>query len=63
MTIAELILFIAVAFGIYKLFRPIQKRLEKLFFRFISGGRKGARPIIDVTDYSSRFKKKDKYEN
>ena len=53
MTVAELILFVALAVGVYILFRPMQYRLQKYFNKLLGGNsrRKKEKPIIDIDDY------------
>ena len=59
MTLAEILLFIGAIALLYRLMRPLQRRLESLCYKFFrSKSRHKEKPIIDITDYS----KKDKTE-
>jgi hypothetical protein len=65
MTIAEVILLVAGGIGLYVLFRPLQRWLERRLlqavFRRSASGRP---PIIDVTDFASHsLPRKDRHEN
>lgn len=53
MTLAELLVLIAVTALGYRLLRPLQRRLELLLRKWFSAatGKKGQKPVIDVTDY------------
>jgi hypothetical protein len=52
MTFAEIIFFCLFVAAIYRLFRPVQKRLEKWIYRKISSRRPGSqKPVIEINDY------------
>jgi hypothetical protein len=56
MTFAEFIFFCLFAAAIYKLFTPIQRRIEKWIYRKMTAGKRGSeKPVIDISSY----KKKD----
>jgi len=62
MTAAELILLVAAFVGLYRLLRPVQRRLEVLLTRTLSRRPRGELPTIDVTDFTSHSAhKKDRY--
>jgi hypothetical protein len=46
-SIAEILILAAVGYGLYKLLRPIQRRLETAIYRFLSGKNRDER-VIDV---------------
>jgi hypothetical protein len=52
MTLAEIVLAVAGAVGIYFLLRPLQRRLERFLVRRLAP--RGHQPTIDVTDFKSR---------
>jgi hypothetical protein len=57
MTIAEIVLLIAAVLGLSFLFRPVQKKLERILLKYFRAKNpKAEKPIIDITDYT---KKKD----
>ena len=49
MTFAEIILLIVVVSLIYYFLRPLQKRLENIFYNFFRSSSNDQGPIIDVT--------------
>jgi hypothetical protein len=55
MTFAELFLFLAGVALLFRLLRPLQRRLEARLYRYFLSRRPGAsRHIIDVTDYDKK---------
>jgi hypothetical protein len=54
MTLAEIVLAVAGAVGIYFLLRPLQRRLERFLVRKLARTPRGHLPTIDVTDFRSR---------
>ena len=66
MTLAELILFAAAASGLYFVFRPIQRRLERYLAEHVFGrGPRSPRRTIDVIHFTSSRSdndKKDEYQ-
>ena len=54
MTLAEIVLAVAGAVGIYLLLRPLQRRLERFLLRKFARQPRGHLPTIDVTDFKSR---------
>ncbi|MGZ3688231.1 MAG: hypothetical protein ACXWP5_13355 [Bdellovibrionota bacterium] len=59
MEIAELIIFAAMCYALYKVFTPLQRHLEKFLLRwFRRGSKSGQRPVIDITDYTNPKTKK-----
>ncbi len=55
MTFAEIFLFFAVAYGIYRLLKPLRLRIEKYLHKILRDKNDPKAPVIDVTEY----KKKD----
>ena len=54
MTLAEVILLVAAAIGLYFLFRPLQRRLESyLATKVFARHSRSTELMIDVTDYTS----------
>jgi hypothetical protein len=53
MTVAEIVLVVAGAVGIYFLLRPIQRRLERYLIRKFARPPRGQLPTIDITDFQS----------
>ena len=61
MTLAELILIAAAAIGLYFLFRPIQRRLERFLTDKVFGRRpRATRHTIDVIHFTSSTPGNDK---
>jgi hypothetical protein len=54
MTLAEIVLALAGAVGIYFLLRPLQRRLERFLRRKFAGRSHGHLATIDITDFKSR---------
>ncbi len=55
MTFAELVLFGVALAGLIRLLRPVEHRLERVFRRALKPARRASsRPIIDITDYSTK---------
>ena len=65
MTVAELVLVVAGAVGIYLLLRPVQRRLERYLVRKLARPSHDHPPTIDITDfkYSSRSHQKEDEES
>ena len=60
MTFAEILLFVLIGYGFYRLLRPMQGRMEATLLRWLGGNkRRSHKPVIDVTD-SSRRREGDK---
>ena len=53
MTFVEIILLIAGGVGIYRLLRPLQRRLERYLLRKVARHPRLHRPTIDVTEFTS----------
>ena len=54
MTIAEIILLVAVGAGIYRLLRPFRRWLERCFIEnYFARNPRRRRPAIDVTHFTS----------
>ena len=54
MTFAELFLFIAGVALLFRLLRPLQRRLEARLYRFLSRGPRDSGQIIDITEYDKK---------
>jgi hypothetical protein len=55
MTFAEFLLFLAGVALLFRLLRPLQRRLEARLYRFFLSRRPGAsRRVIDITDYEKK---------
>jgi hypothetical protein len=54
MTLAEIVLALAGAVGIYFVLRPVQRRLEGYLVRKLARPPRGHLPTIDITDFTSR---------
>ena len=63
MTLAELVLIIAGVAGIYFLLRPVQRRLERYLVRKFVRGPRGHLPTIDITDFRSSHRSREKEED
>jgi predicted PurR-regulated permease PerM len=57
MTFAEIIIFFLMGLGIYFLLKPVQKRLERRFYKFFNSNKSNNGPVIDITNYSKKDKK------
>jgi hypothetical protein len=53
MTVAEIVLVVAGAVGIYLLLRPVQRRLERYLVRKLARPSREHPPTIDITDFKS----------
>ena len=63
MTVAEIVLVVAGAVGIYLLLRPLQRRLEWYLVRKFARLSREHPPTIDITDFkSSRSHQKEDEE-
>jgi hypothetical protein len=63
MTVAEIVLVVAGAVGIYLLLRPVQRRLERFLVRKFVRASRDHPPTIDITDFkSSRSHQKEDEE-
>ena len=55
MTFAEVVLFLALVALLFRLLRPLQRRLEARLYVFFLSRRPGAnRHIIDITEYDKK---------
>lgn len=55
MTLAEWILFIVIAYALYRTLGPIQKRLERRLYRvFRNRSPHSEKPVINITDYEKK---------
>ena len=55
MEFAELIIFIALVYVIYKIFTPLQHHLEIFLLRwFRRGSKNNNKTVIDITDYTKK---------
>jgi hypothetical protein len=55
MTFAELVLFVAAVAVLFRLLRPLQRRLEaRLYLFFLARGSRANRHVIDITGYDKK---------
>lgn len=57
MTFAEIVIFILLGLGVYYVFKPIQKTLERRFYKFFNSKKPNNSPVIDITNYTKKDKK------
>ena len=63
MTLAELVLVVAGVIGIYRLLRPLQRRLEHYLIRKFGGHSREHVPTIDIVNFRSHQKEDDEHDN
>ena len=54
MTLVEIALFVLAGFGLYLIFRPLQRCLEDKFYQFFKTKTGKSGRVIDITDYTKK---------
>ena len=58
MTLLEIFVVLLVIAGLSFALRPLQRRLERYFFKLFRGKSKNSGVVIDITDYTKKGKPK-----